>query len=218
MWAVKLIENFSHQSFVHYGIYPRHFDSILGIITSPFIHADFAHLISNSLPVIVSGAIIFYFYRSIAFSVFAWIFFATGFWVWAMARNAYHIGASGLVYGLIGFLLFSGIFRKNKQLLALSLFVTFLYGSFVWGLLPLKEEISYESHLLGFIAGLITAYNFRKEGPQNEVYHWDESEDDLEEIDLETLDEESDIAEEEKVNEIKIKYTLKEEEKPKLKI
>jgi hypothetical protein len=94
----------------------------------------------------------------------------TGVWVWAAGRNSYHIGASGIIYGFITFLFFSGIFRKDTRLLALSLFVTFLYGGAVWGILPFQRGVSWESHMLGSLAGLITAYNFRKEGPPPRIY------------------------------------------------
>jgi membrane associated rhomboid family serine protease len=104
------------------------------------------------------------------------VYFMTGIWVWVAGRDSYHIGASGVIYGFVAFLFFSGIFRKDTRLLALSLFVTFLYGGTVWGMLPLNNGISWESHLLGAIAGILTAYNFRKEGPQARKYDFGDDE------------------------------------------
>ena len=170
LWGVKLFEVVEQVNLSYYGLYPRRTSGLIGIVTSPLLHADFPHLISNTLPLLILGPIILYFYRSIAFNVFFWVYLMTGVWVWAAGRDSYHIGASGLVYGFITFLFFSGIFRKDTRLMALSLFVTFLYGGAIWGILPLQNGISWESHLLGSLAGIITAYNFRKEGPPPRTY------------------------------------------------
>ena len=170
LWGIKLFEVTENINLSPYGIYPRTIHGMIGIITAPLLHGNFSHLLSNTLPLLILGPIIVYFYRPIAFQVFFWVYLMTGVWVWAAARDSYHIGASGLVYGFITFLFFSGIFRKDTRLLALSLFVTFLYGGAIWGIFPLQNGISWESHMLGSLAGLITAYNFRKEGPQPRKY------------------------------------------------
>ena len=170
LWGVKLFEIVEQVNLSWYGIYPRRIDGLIGIVTAPLLHGDLPHLISNTIPLMVLGPIIFYFYRSIAFNVFFWVYLMTGVWVWAAGGESYHIGASGIIYGFITFLFFSGIFRKDPRLLALSLFVTFLYGGAVWGVLPFQKGISWESHMLGSLAGIITAYNFRKEGPPPRKY------------------------------------------------
>ncbi len=93
--------------------------------------------------------------------------------VWLWGREAWHIGASGLVYGLASFLFFSGIIRKYFRLIALSLLIVFIYGSMVWGLFPgVYKDVSWESHMLGFVSGVILAICYRKEGPQPPVYEW----------------------------------------------
>ncbi len=183
LWVVKLFEVIEHINLSWYGLYPRTVAGLMGVFTSPLLHADFPHLISNTLPLLILGPIVFYFYRSIAFSVFFWVYLMTGIWVWAAGRDVYHIGASGIVYGFITFLFFSGIFRKDTRLLSLSLFVTFLYGGTVWGILPFKNGISWESHMLGSLAGLITAYNFRKEGSPSKKYDFGDDEEN-EKIDI----------------------------------
>lgn len=170
LWSVKLFEIASGNSLSWYGIYPRTVHGLVGVFAGPLLHADFDHLISNTIPLLILGSVMFYFYRTIAFQVFFWVYLMTGIWVWAAARESYHIGASGILYGFVSFLFFSGIFRKDTRLLALSLFVVFLYGGTVWGIFPLRTGISWESHLLGAIAGLITAYNFKKEGPSPRIY------------------------------------------------
>lgn len=170
LWGIKLFEVVEQVNLSWYGIYPRKTSGLIGILTAPLLHGDFPHLISNTLPLMVLGPIIFYFYRSIAFNVFFWVYLMTGVWVWAAGANGYHIGASGIIYGFITFLFFSGIFRKDPRLMALSLFVTFLYGGAIWGIFPLQQGVSWESHMLGSLAGIITAYNFRNEGPPSRVY------------------------------------------------
>jgi len=176
LWLIKFYEEVSGTNLSWYGIYPRTVHGLIGIVAAPLLHADYDHLISNTVPLLILGSIMFYFYRSIAFQVFFWVYLMTGVWVWAAARDSYHIGASGILYGFIAFLFFSGVFRKDTRLLALSMFVVFLYGSTVWGILPLKSGISWESHLLGSLAGLITAYNFKKEGPPARVYDFGDEE------------------------------------------
>ena len=176
LWVIRIYEKVENVDFAAYGLYPRTTQGLIGIITAPLIHGDAAHLGSNTLPLLILGSVMFYFYRPIAFQVFGWVYFITGFWVWVAARQAYHIGASGLVYGFITFIFFSGVLRKDVKLLSISLFVAFLYGGTAYGILPLTKSISWESHLMGAIAGFITAYHFRKEGPQAHVYDFGDEE------------------------------------------
>lgn len=178
MWLVKIIEVLFNIDLTSLGIYPLTLEGLSGIIISPFIHADFRHLFNNSLPLFFLGTALFYFYSEIAVKVSLWTYFLTGTFVWIAGRNAWHIGASGLIYGLASFLFFSGIIRKYFRLVALSLLIVFLYGSMVWGIFPnIYREISWESHMLGFISGIILAVVYRKEGPQQPVYEWIEEED-----------------------------------------
>ena len=174
LWIIKLTEYYFHVNFTRFGLLPRSFSHLTGIITCPLIHSSFNHLFSNSLPLLVLGMMTFYFYRPIAFSVFFWVYLMSGLWLWAAGREAFHLGASGLVYGFASFLFFSGIFRREKTTMVLSLLVVFLYGSMIWGLFPIDPQISWESHLLGSLAGFITAYYFRKEGPQQKRFEWED--------------------------------------------
>lgn len=176
LWFVKFYEVITNTELYHYGIYPRTSKGLLGILTGPLLHSGYEHLWANSVSLFVLGCILFYFYKNISIQIFFWIYLTTGIWVWVAARSSYHIGASGIVYGLESFLFFSGVFRKNKSLMALSLLVVFLYGSSVWGILPIQKHISWESHALGALAGLIIAYSFKKEGPSNPDYDLGEDE------------------------------------------
>jgi len=181
MWLVKVTELAFDTSFAYLGIFPGEVSGLVGIFTSPFIHGDIAHLSANSLPIWVLTSMLFYFYRPIAWKSFFMIYIITGVWVWFWGRESYHIGASGVVYGLASFLFFSGLIRKDNRLLAITFLVAFLYGSLVWGIFPEifpEKNISWESHLMGLISGLVLAFYYKSEGPQRKKYSWDFEEDD----------------------------------------
>lgn len=175
---VEAFQSYFALNLIKYGIYPQKVSSLTGIIFSPFIHADFNHVFNNSIPLLILGTSLFYFYKPIALKLIVLIVLMGGFWTWILARESYHVGASGLVYGLFSFLLVSGFIRMNKQLIALSLFVVVVYGSLVWGIFPIKGNISYEAHFWGFFSGIILAIFYRKHGKQKEVFVWEEEEED----------------------------------------
>lgn len=179
LWIIKIGEILTNTDLGFLGVYPHSLSGLTGIITSPLIHSDLKHLFANSVPLFVLGGSLFYFYREISIKTFLLIYFISGVCVWMGAREAYHIGASGVVYGLAAFLFFSGIFRRDGRLLAITMLVTFLYGSMVWGIFPEtypEENISWESHLWGLVVGMILAFYFRKLGPQKKKYEWEEDE------------------------------------------
>lgn len=184
IWVVFLLSLVFKLDLTRMGILPRDMLGILGIVTAPLIHANYSHLISNTIPLILLGWSISFFYNKVSLRVFIVVYLLTGFFVWLLAREVYHIGASGLVYGFVSFLFFSGIFRKDNKSISIALLVTFLYGGIVWGILPGQKGISWESHLFGAIAGLIAAYIFRKIDPQKK-YAWEDEEDDFNVDDLE---------------------------------
>ncbi len=164
LWMVKGIEWSTGNDLGHLGILPRTLEGAIGIFTGPLVHGDFYHLLSNTFPIIFLGVALFYFYEKIAVEVLLWIYISTGLWVWTVGRDAYHIGASGVIYGVAAFILCSGILRKNTQLMALSLVVIVLYGGMVYGLFPNRDmpEMSWESHLLGAFCGVVMAIFFRR--------------------------------------------------------
>ena len=185
MWLVKIVEILFNIDFSSFGIYPLTARGLQGILFSPFIHSDFEHLINNTLPLFFLSVALFYFYSEVALKVFIWTFILTGFLVWFAGREAWHIGASGLVYGIASFLFFSGIIRRYFRLIALSLLIVFLYGSMVWGIFPgIYKNVSWESHMLGFFSGIALSVWYRKEGPQRPVYEW------MDEEESEGIDEE----------------------------
>ncbi|MFL5752040.1 MAG: rhomboid family intramembrane serine protease, partial [Bacteroidia bacterium] len=181
-WFVFYIDIHYKLELHAFGLEPRTLKGLLGLFTMPLLHADLRHIVYNSIPLFILGTLLFYFYREIAIKVFFITYFACGALVWLFARgdsslHTVHIGASGLIYGLSGFLFFSGIIRKHRALFGVSLLVTFLYGSVIWGVFPVefqqaihyiekKENISWEGHLFGFLSGTVLAYAYRKTGIQ----------------------------------------------------
>jgi membrane associated rhomboid family serine protease len=177
LWLIYLISYFFNLDLYKLGVLPRNFNGLIGILTSPLIHGGFSHLFSNTPPLIILGLSIFYFYPKVAYKVFLVIYLGTGILVWIFAREVYHIGASGLIYGFVSFLFFSGIFRKDNKSIALALMVIFLYGGLIWGILPVQEGVSWESHLFGAIVGIVSAFIFRKIDPPKK-YEWEDEESD----------------------------------------
>ena len=165
IWLVKIVEVADHLDLFYYGIFPRRISGLIGIIAAPFIHANFNHLINNSVPFFFLLTAIFYFYQKVAWRVLMISYLATGVMVWCIARSSYHVGASGLVYSFASFLFVSGIIRRNINLLAISLLVIFMYGSMVWGVFPYRPDMSWESHLVGLTIGILLAIFYRHEGP-----------------------------------------------------
>ncbi len=182
---IKLIEELENVRLTEWGIRPLSIDGIKGILTSPLIHGDWGHLYSNSISLFVLGVALFYFYNKIAYKVFFLVYLLSGLGTWLAARDAWHIGASSVVYGLASFLTLSGILRRYFRLIAISFIVILFYGSLVWGALPLKVDLPYswEGHLWGGLVGLMLAVVYRKEGPQRppSVLEDEEEDDDDEE-------------------------------------
>lgn len=173
VWLVHWI-NLSYPGFELYklGILPQKFHGLLGIFTSPFIHDtnSWSHILNNSPSLFVLLWLTKITYKKEILKILTFIWLVSGLWTWLAARENYHIGASGIIYGLAFFLFFSGIFKRSKQLIGLSLLVAFLYGSMVWGLFPLDPSISHEAHIFGAIAGIVMGIYMRDKGPIKEKY------------------------------------------------
>lgn len=165
LWAVYLLDKGLGLELYRWGVLPRSLEGIPGILFSPFIHGDLEHLFNNSVPMFLLGWSLIYFYPRKAGVVVLVSWLVSGIWVWISARGNYHIGASGVVYGLAAFLFVSGLLRRQRTLMALSMLVVFLYGSMVWGIFPIVPRISWESHLWGGVAGVLMAYLYRKVPP-----------------------------------------------------
>tara|TARA_B100001287_G_scaffold124310_1_gene104775 strand:+ start:3672 stop:4268 length:597 start_codon:yes stop_codon:yes gene_type:complete len=173
MWIVKIVEFHYNITLVSYGVLPKKIEGLKGIFFSPFIHKDFTHLINNTFPILILGILLFFTYKKTALSIFFWLFFISGFWLWIIGRPSYHIGASGIIYSLASFLFFSGVFSKNRQLIAISLVIIFSYGYLIWGIFPINSNISWEGHLTGLLAGLLVAFFYKNSGPEEKKYDWE---------------------------------------------
>jgi len=165
LWLVKLFETEYGLDFSNWGILPLESKGLRGIIFSPLIHSNFEHLAANTLPLFILTFSLFFFYRKSSYTIFILIYLLSGFFVWLDGREALHIGASGIIYGLAAFLFLSGILSYNVRLLTISLIVALVYGYMFWGIFPLKPEISWESHLWGGVSGFGLALLFRKSVP-----------------------------------------------------
>lgn len=176
IWLIYWIEIYFGCNFNSYGVFPRTFDGIPGIFCTHFIHSDTNHLINNSIPLFVLTSSLFLFYKDVAWKVLIYGAVLTGLLTWIIARPAYHIGASGVVYLLFSFISFSGIIRKHYRLVAIAMVIIFLYGSMVWYILPIKEGMSWEGHLSGFLVGLILAFSFKSKGLVRTDYEFSKTE------------------------------------------
>lgn len=178
-WVVEIIERIFGLNLVTFGIFPLHMKGLKGILFSPFIHSDYNHLMANSLPFFILLAALVYYYRKISYRIFFLIYIISGVCVWLGGRPAWHIGASGVIYGLAAFHLLSGILRNDIRLLTLSVIVVFLYGSMFWGIFPIKPDISWEAHLWGALSGVLLAVYYRKYAIRRRKFDWeDESDED----------------------------------------
>jgi len=173
LWFIKITEIVFDFNLIKLSLFPRNIYGLIGILTSPLIHSDINHLVANSLPVFLLALGILYFYKNASLKVILLIYFIPGIAVWLLGRSAYHVGASGLIYGFASFLFFSGLIRRDPRSIALALLVIFLYGSMVWGLLPIDKRISWESHLYGALTGIACAFIFRRSDPYKK-YDWEE--------------------------------------------
>ena len=185
MWVVFYYDNHYLLNLNEFGLRPRSFEGLLGILTTPLLHGDLAHIVSNTFPLLILGTFLFYYYPEISKKIFFLSYFAGNTLTWVFARNeTVHIGASGIIYALAGFLFFSGILRKNKTLFGITLLITFLYGTIVWGVLPVefqqaihyiptKTNVSWEGHLFGLVSGVALAFIYRSEGLQEPQYSWE---------------------------------------------
>jgi membrane associated rhomboid family serine protease len=173
---VFLLEKGMDWNFSKAGIYPRKPEWIWTIFTFIFVHANWSHLFNNLLSFFLLSSCLFYFYRPVNLRIFVLLWFLSGIMLWVIGRESRHVGASGLIYAIAAFLLFSGLIRRHIPLIAISLVVTLIYGNMIWHIFPwtVSDPVSWEGHLSGLITGLLVAIIFRNDGPQKPVKVWEE--------------------------------------------
>lgn len=174
IWFVYWMELRFQTNLNNFGLYPRKISGLQGIIFSPFIHGSLEHLYNNTIPLALLLASLFYFYREVALKVLFFGILFSGLITWGIARPSYHIGASGIIYLLASFIFFKGIFTKHYRLVALSLVVVFIYGSLLWYIFPMKDGISWEGHLGGFLTGLALAFFIKASIPSPKKFAWEQ--------------------------------------------
>jgi len=176
LWIIKTVEVIFDLELVRYGVYPLQASGLVGILTGPLIHGSWSHLVANTLPIIVLGTALLYGYPRSAKPVLIAVYLGSGLGVWLFAREAYHIGASGLTFGVMFFLFVIGALRWDTRAIVLSMIVFLLYGGMIWGIFPSDPNISFESHFFGAAIGTALAFVLknRDPAPVEKTYSWEE--------------------------------------------
>jgi len=162
LWVILIVDSVLGLGLARFGLRPRQFDGLIGVFTVPLLHSGPEHLLSNSLPLLISLTAILYLYPASSIRVIPIIWMGSGLLAWVIGRPSLHFGASGFVYGLLAYVFISGILRLDMRSVAVSVMVWFLYGSMIWGVLPIRPNMSWELHLAGAILGVALAIAFRR--------------------------------------------------------
>jgi membrane associated rhomboid family serine protease len=164
MWAVEMVDLLPYIDLDRFGIRPRTVSGLGGIPLAPFLHAGLGHLAVNSLPFIILGGIVLLGGVKVFWKVTLFVTLVGGLGVWLFAGSfTNHIGASGLIFGYLGFLLARGIFEKSLPWMLVAIVILIIYGGLLFGMLPLRTGVSWEGHLFGFLAGIgVARLMFRK--------------------------------------------------------
>lgn len=139
------------------GLYPRETWGLLGVITAPFIHASWEHLIANTIGLAIFGFIMSWLVKTAVTGIIFYIVIVCGLLTWVFAREGNHIGASGLVFGLFGYLITIGFFQRQLKPILVSIVVAAVWGGTIIGVLPSSPYVSWEAHLIGFLVGVSAA-------------------------------------------------------------
>jgi len=190
IWLVYWSEIRLGYRFNNYGVFPRTWQGLRGVLFSPFIHGSLKHLWNNTVPLFLLSAAVIYFYRSQRWTIFLIGWLGSGLITWLIGREANHIGASGFIFMLMSFIFFKGVITGYYRFVALSLIIMFLYGGMLWYLFPIEPHISWEGHVGGFATGFLLAvflpvvyskdtYDWEKEAfvPEDDPFmkHFDEN-------------------------------------------
>ena len=175
LWLVQLLNWGLDLGLERFGVSPRRSGGLPGILIAPLLHGGFSHLTANSLPLLVLGAGMLYLYPNATLTVIPAVYLGPGVAVWLFARESVHVGASGLVYGLVSYIFVAGVIRHDRRAVAASLLVYFLYGTLAWGVFPGKPGVSWETHLAAALIGVILAVVLRRlDIPPRKRYDWED--------------------------------------------
>lgn len=158
LWLINIVNWILGSPFNRLGIYPRHISGLPGIIFSPFFHADFSHLFFNTIPLFVLGLAILTESVTTFFVITVIIILLEGIAVWLFGRKARHIGASGVISGYFGYIVVNAYLHPSFTAVLLAILVVYYFGSIFLGIFPQEEQVSWESHLLGFLSGIAASF------------------------------------------------------------
>lgn len=162
VWSVFIVDAAFGLGLTRLGVQPHALAGLAGILFAPLLHAGFAHILSNTLPLFVSLTALLYFYPVSSLRVILGVWLGSGMLTWVIGHTgSTHVGASGLVYGLLAYVFVSGLLRRDMRSASVSLLVAFLYGSMIWGVLPTRPHMSWEMHLSGALIGVLLAFRYR---------------------------------------------------------
>ena len=182
IWFIQLLNYGLGLELERFGVRPRVLAGLPGILLAPLLHNGFGHLIANSAPLLVLGTVMLHLYPRSAVSVLPAVYLGPGIAVWLLGRAAVHVGASGLIYGLVSYIFVAGLIRHDRRAIAACLLVCFMYGSLVWGILPLERAVSWETHLAAALIGVLMAIMLRHlDIPPRKRYSWEDETDEYEE-------------------------------------
>jgi membrane associated rhomboid family serine protease len=158
LWAIEIVDTVLLSSTLQtFGLQPRTLDGLVGVLTMPFLHGDWDHIASNTFPLAIFGTLILFRGLNRFLAVTGITILVSGLLVWIAGSSGNHIGASGLIFGYLGYLMSVGFWERKMGTILLSLGVGFLYGGMLWGVLPGQTGISWEGHLFGFLGGVLAA-------------------------------------------------------------
>jgi len=162
LWAIYVFDAAFGLRLGRFGLRPGSVSGLIGVVTAPLLHGNFQHLLSNTIPLVVSLTATLYLYPTSSLRVIPMIWLGSGLLAWFIGRPSLHLGVSGLIYGLLAYVFASGLLRRDMRSVSVSLLLGFLYGSMIWGVLPIRPHMSWEMHLAGAMIGFLLAVLYRK--------------------------------------------------------
>jgi membrane associated rhomboid family serine protease len=173
LWVIELLDRATGAGLFRLGVFPHHVQGLPGILFAPLIHGSWYHLLSNSFALLILLTTLDYGYPRSKWPALLLIWLGSGLGVWLFGRESYHFGASGLTHGVMFFIFTSGILRRDRLSIALSLIVFFIYGGMIWSIFPQEADVSYESHFFGAAFGVLGAFLLRHRDPDPPQKHYD---------------------------------------------
>jgi membrane associated rhomboid family serine protease len=161
LWTIFIFDAVFGLRLGRFGLRPGSIPGLVGIVTAPLLHGSVQHLLSNTIPLLISLTATLYLYPSSSLRVIPMIWLGSGAMAWFIGRPSLHLGVSGLIYGLLAYVFIGGLLRRDMRSVSVSLLVGFLYGSMVWGVLPIRPHMSWEMHLAGAVIGCLLAVLYR---------------------------------------------------------